>query len=67
MATNTTAPSFPPGYLEADRSSDLLIPDITFSVICPTLVLIRIWSRLFSAGRLFSEDYVLLVALVCTG
>jgi hypothetical protein len=63
-SSNTTAPTFPPGYEEETNGKMLIIPCALFIAICPIFVGIRIWARLSMIRQLHSEDWALLLALV---
>ncbi len=62
---NQTALAFPPGHAEETTGYKITIPCAVFMVLCPIVVGIRVWARISKVGKLQSEDWVLLLALVC--
>jgi hypothetical protein len=59
--SNATAPALDPN---ANNAYLVYIPSAVFVVICPILMGLRIWVRLRKGGKLGSDDWTAIVALV---
>lgn len=46
------------------RAHMIYVPVVVFSIICPLLIGLRIWSRLRKGGKLGSDDYSIIASLV---
>lgn len=54
-----------PTYDPNDNVAYLVyIPSVVFVIICPVLMGLRIWARLKKGGKLGSDDWTAMVALV---
>lgn len=61
MPDSTAAPAIDPN----DNNAYLIyIPAAVFVVICPVLVALRVWARLMKGGKLGSDDWTAIAALV---
>ncbi|KAK4454480.1 integral membrane protein, partial [Podospora aff. communis PSN243] len=61
--SNATAPALDPN---ANNAYLVYIPSAVFVVICPILMGLRIWVRLRKGGKLGSDDWTAIVALIFT-
>ncbi|PHH84736.1 hypothetical protein CDD83_1475 [Cordyceps sp. RAO-2017] len=62
MAT-TPAAALDPG----DNNAHLLyIPSAVFTVLCPTIVALRLWARLRPGGKMGPDDWTAIAALIFT-
>src|SRR3569833_3289902 len=55
----------PEPNIPGESNANLIyVPVIVFSILCPAIVSIRVWTRLQNQGKLGADDWLIIAALV---
>lgn len=64
MATAPDLSKLPPGYLEEDKSYQVVAVAISFIVINTLATVFRAWARRIQKGKLMASDYFMPTSLI---